>query len=226
MASNKSAASTPAARDQAVLSRFIVLEGLDGAGTTTQAARLVTALRASGHEVVATAEPTDGPIGRRIRSVLSGAERVADLTMALLFAADRSEHLADPDGGIHAELARGRYVVCDRYLFSSLAYQGGLCGFDYVRMLNSRFALPEHLVFLDLPGRVGLERIKTRGHSEIYETPEFQDTVYRGYRQALEYYAHSAMRIHRIDGSRNPHAVAAEILGRLAITPAQQRADK
>ncbi len=202
-----------------VLPRFIVFEGLDGAGTTTQSRRLADRIRSAGHAAVLTAEPTPGPIGQHIRAVLSGKERATDVTMAYLFAADRSEHLDDPEHGIRAELARSRYVVCDRYLFSSLAYQGSLCGFELVQMLNAPFALPEHLVFLDLPSETGLERIKSRSLSEIYETAGFQDTVYHAYRQALQQYADCNMQIHRVDGSRDPETIAEEIWSRLAITP-------
>lgn len=216
MASNKSSAT---GSPPEILPRFIVLEGLDGAGTTTQSRLLAERIRAAGHEVVLTAEPTRGSIGRVIRAVLSGCERAADMTMAYLFAADRNEHLEAPAHGIRAELARGRYVVCDRYLFSSLAYQGSLCGFQFVQMLNSPFALPEHLVFLDLPSQAGLQRIKARDRSEIYETPQIQDTVYHGYRQALERYADSGIRIHRVDGAREPEAIAEQIWRALAIAP-------
>lgn len=216
MTSNKTASET---EPRQVLPGFIVFEGLDGAGTTTQARLFVERLRSGGAAVSATAEPTDGPIGRHIRAVLSGCEHASDRTMAYLFAADRSEHLDNPDHGILAELKRGRYVVCDRYLFSSLAYQGSLCGFEFVRMLNSSFALPEHLVFLELQSRAGLERIKTRDRNEIYETPQIQDTVYHGYRQALEQFRDTKMRIHRIDGSAAPETIAEEVWRRIAITP-------
>ena len=222
MTSNKSAPGTKPQTElqtRSVLPGFIVFEGLDGAGTTTQARLFVERLRAGGAAVVATAEPTDGPIGRRIRAVLSGAEQASDRTMAYLFAADRSEHLDDPNHGVLAELHRGRYVVCDRYLFSSLAYQGSLCGFEFVRMLNAPFSLPEHLVFLDLQSKAGLERIRARGRSEIYETPHIQDTVYHGYRQALEQFRDSTMQIHHIDGSAAPEAIAEEVWSRIAIAP-------
>src|SRR5579864_7294663 len=106
---------------------FIVLEGLDGAGTTTQLVRLAERLRRAGERVVATAEPTDGPIGALIRQALRrrlvhrDGRALTDESLALLFAADRVDHVA---GEIEPALARGQHVLCDRYVLSSLAYQG------------------------------------------------------------------------------------------------------
>ncbi|HYY53573.1 MAG TPA: dTMP kinase, partial [Myxococcales bacterium] len=108
--------------------RFIALEGLDGSGTTTQAERIASVLRAQGRRVLLTREPSDGPIGTLIRLALTGRlglpQRSGPLTeeaLALLFAADRVDHLA---AVIEPALERGELVVCDRYVLSSLAYQG------------------------------------------------------------------------------------------------------
>src|SRR5258705_309057 len=99
---------------------FIVLEGLDGAGTTTQTERLAAALRARGQTVLATAEPTDGPVGRLLRRFLSGELEIEETAQALLFAADRLHHLQNQ---IEPTLAGGAIVISDRYYLSNLAYQ-------------------------------------------------------------------------------------------------------
>src|SRR4051794_39709628 len=108
--------------------RFIVIEGLDGAGTTTQTERLATRLREEGHRVLTTREPSDGPVGMLLRQALTGRltlpgahAPLADETLALLFAADRTDHLASR---VEPALGRGEVVLCDRYVLSSLAYQG------------------------------------------------------------------------------------------------------
>ncbi len=210
----------PTSPEPAVLDRFIVLEGLDGAGTTTQL-RLVgdeLARRSVPHFI--TSEPTDGWIGRRIRSILRGEERVHPLTMAMLYAADRSEHLHDPQNGILSHLERGELVVCDRYLFSSLAYQGVLVDFEYVADLNGRFPLPGHLIFLDTPLELSQHRIAGRGQAEIYDQADLQRRVRReGYEWALERFGRSAVRVHRIDGSGSPQQIFRSIWSILRSLP-------
>lgn len=117
-----------AARKVALPGRFIVLEGLDGAGTTTQTERLASLLRSEGHDVVTTREPSDGPVGTMLRQALTGRlglpqgrGPLAQETLALLFAADRTDHL---HARILPALEQGKVVLCDRYVLSSLAYQG------------------------------------------------------------------------------------------------------
>ncbi len=203
------AAEGAAAGDRpAVLDNFVVIEGLDGAGTTTLLQRLEQELSGRSIPHWCTFEPTDGWIGRRIRSILRGEESVHPRTMALLYAADRSEHLHAPGGGILARLERGELVVCDRYLFSSLAYQGVLVEFDYVAALNSRFPLPRHLVFLDTPVELSQKRLAGRGRAELYEAAELQRRVLQeGYARVFERYRDSAMRLHRVDGSGAPQEI-------------------
>src|SRR5215471_2535238 len=107
---------------------FVVLEGLDGAGTTTQAERLASRLRQAGYAVLVTREPSDGPVGTVLRRALAGGVALphrggplSDHTLALLFAADRMDHLC---AEILPALGKGQIVLCDRYLLSSYAYQG------------------------------------------------------------------------------------------------------
>ncbi len=115
------------------MGRFIVLEGLDGAGTTTQAALLAEWLGARG-EVVQTREPTAGPIGRLIRSSLRAEpDSPAETSLPWLFAADRAEHLTRV---IEPALARGAWVISDRYYHSSLAYQSLVQPLERLLALN------------------------------------------------------------------------------------------
>jgi dTMP kinase len=145
-----------------VLEKFVVLEGLDGAGTTTQLKLLDRRMAAEGIPHFCTGEPTPGAIGRQIRSILKREVRVDPRTVALLFAADRNEHLYHPEVGILAHLQRGEVVISDRYLFSSLAYQSVECPFDYVRELNRPFPLPKLVLFVDTPVAVSQERLGRR----------------------------------------------------------------
>ena len=98
-----------------------------------------------------TGDPTMGPVGRVIRKILKRQIAAGPDTVALLFAADRTEHLYEENDGILSHLRRGELVICDRYLFSSLAYQSLACDPEFVFYLNSRFPLPRHLVFLNTP---------------------------------------------------------------------------
>ena len=149
--------------DNPILPGFVVFEGLDGAGTTTQAHRLVTCLRSRGVAAEFTCEPTDYLTGRTIRALLTGPERATPWTLAMLFAADRHEHLERPESGILARLATGATVISDRYLFSSIAYQGAFCDGAAVERLNGAFPLPEHLVFVDTPQDEASRRLAHRG---------------------------------------------------------------
>lgn len=167
--------------------RFIVLEGLDGAGTTTQGRRLVLRLNATNRPAELHAEPTSGPIGRIIRQVLRGELSVGgDLRehiVALLFAADRLDHVG---GAIVPALQAGRHVISDRYLPSSLAYQSAFCDPAWVATLNRHARTPDLTLFLDVPPDVGLARVAARaGTRERYEVLETLTRVHQGYQAWL-----------------------------------------
>src|SRR5262245_50796325 len=135
---------------------LIVLEGIDGAGTTTQAARVAETLRAAGRDVHLTREPSDGPVGKLLREMLAGGhapagQRIDPTTMALLFAADRADHLQRE---VLPALARGAIVVSDRWYHSSLAYQGEGEERAWIRTLNARARRPDLTVILDVPAEV------------------------------------------------------------------------
>jgi dTMP kinase len=204
----------------AVLKNFIVIEGIDGAGTTTQLNLLRERVAGvqnpgGGDAWLFTAEPTGLPTGRFLRQVLASSVTLHPATTAYLFAADRQEHLAG-SGGILEALAAGRTVVSDRYLFSSLAYQSTTCGADLPRLLNSPFPLPELLVFLRIDPAAALARIAGRNQArEIYEQQAFLEQTAAAYEAVLAAYAASTpdMRIVALDGTAPPEVVAGAIAG-------------
>lgn len=201
-----------------VLDSFIVLEGLDGAGTTTQAQLLTERLDRAGHRVFSTSEPTRGNIGRLIRDVLSGRVETTPEALAMLYAADRHEHLYAPARGI-TRAAEDGWVVCDRYLFSSLAYQTVQCDYSLVYELNRRFPLPKHLVYVDVSPEMTEDRRRGRPNAEIFENLEFQRAVYEHYAQAIEDFSGGDMQVHILDGSAAPQDISEQIWKQLGIAP-------
>lgn len=190
-----------------VLDRFIVLEGLDGAGTTTQLRLAAERLAAEGRPHFCTSEPTDHALGLLIREVLTQRRRVHPTTLALLFAADRAEHLLAAGGGILERLRCGELVISDRYLFSSLAYQSLDCDFQYVRGLNEGFPLPRDVVFLDTPVRESQRRLGSRDGPELFDGADIQDRILDNYRRGFALYRDSGLRLHVLDGTLPPEDI-------------------
>ncbi|MEZ6197816.1 MAG: dTMP kinase [Planctomycetota bacterium] len=172
---------------------FIAVEGIDGSGTSTQARALADALAARGRKAWLTAEPTEGEIGRLLRRYLSGALPLSGSgpedrrQLALLFAADRQDHLASRPDGILARLERGEDVVCARYVLSSYAYEGDdPAELEFVRTLNAAFPAPDLTLYLDCPVEVSLARLSaTRDALDIFENRTELERVREGYRRAL-----------------------------------------
>ncbi|MBQ4015662.1 MAG: dTMP kinase [Treponema sp.] len=185
-----------------ILNNFVVFEGIDGAGTSTQMRLL--AERDSGKKIAFTAEPTERPTGKFLRQILAGKEKVSPQTAAYLFAADRAEHLWG-QGGIVDQTKNGLTVVSDRYLFSNLAYQGVTCGEDLPKTLNSPFPLPQLLFFFDISAQKSLERVEKRGEAkEIYENEKFLNDTASRYRAIIDQYKkleNSGMRIVELDAT-------------------------
>ena len=193
-----------------ILDRFVVFEGLDGAGTSTQLAMLQDAFRRSGTPCFATCEPTDGAIGRLIRAVLRGELEVSGCTLALLFAADRGEHLHGPNG-VLATLRGGGYVASDRYLFSSLVYQSTDCSADYVAAINARFPLPRRLIFIDTPPDECQRRVDARGARELFDRLPLQRRLRERYLEVIVRYAALGVEVLTVDGSGSRDTVFARI---------------
>lgn len=178
--------------------RFIVLEGIDGAGTTTQSARLVERLRQESKlPVKLTREPSDGPIGSLVRQVLTGriitpgGRAPGWTTMALLFAADRMDHV---ESEIEPFLLQSGVVVSDRYDASSLAYQsvssgrGGEQAVEWIRELNRHALRPDLTIVLDLPSELAATRREVRGEAaQLYEQNEVQRALAVFYRDLAKH---------------------------------------
>jgi len=202
-----------------ILQRFIVLEGLDGSGTTTQLRLIADRLAREGTPHWATCEPTDGPVGRLLRSILAREIKAHPRTIAMLYAADRNEHVFATDTGIEARARRGETVISDRYLFSSLAYQSIDCGFDAVERMNAAFPLPRCLIFIDTPVEVSQERLASRGRPELFDGLAFQEKVRESYLRTLEYYRARGLAVWTVNGDRPAGIVHGEIWDILAGLP-------
>ena len=199
--------SRPARRKKAPVGRLVVLEGLDGAGTTTQAARLADRLRAAGRRVHLTAEPSAGPVGALIRQILrgrigggrAGKEPFSGFGLALLFAADRQDHYHTE---IAPKLADGIDVVCDRFTMSSLAYQGAQLGdMDWVAGVNREAAAADLVIFLRVRPEVALRRRHAASvDREIFEVDAFQRKVARRYDEAIGRLRGAGERVVEVDG--------------------------
>ena len=199
-----------------ILRNFAVFEGIDGTGTTTQLNRLkqqYASIPGGSEQVLFTCEPTAGEIGRLIRRALRGELAYTPDTMARLFAADRGEHLDGADG-IRAQLASGKAVFSDRYLFSSLAYQGEAGDPGLPLLLNSAFPLPEYLFFFDIDPDTAMDRVESRSDTlEIYEKRDFQAKVRARYLDLIAAFEKSDPEMHviRIDATETVDAIAAKI---------------
>ena len=193
-----------------LIKNFIVLEGLDGAGTTTQVNLLDKRCREEKLPSFLTREPTDHATGLLVRQVLRKEVFALPGTIAMLFAADRYEHVYG-SGGILEEAEKGKLVICDRYLFSSLAYQSVECGWQLVHSLNKDFPLPEYLVYLDIEPPDGEKRLQNREQREIFENQSFQAKASIGYKRVLEEYADSGMKIIVIDAIESPESIHEKI---------------
>ncbi len=162
---------------------FICIEGLDGSGKTTHAHRLVRKLQEMGFDAVYTTEPSQGEFGRFIRaSVLQGKKRLPRIVEAFLFAIDRVDHL---EKEVKPALREGKIVVSDRYVYSSLAYQGA-AGLDlkWIEEIN-RIAIPPDLaIYIDVPPEVVVKRIRRK--KSVMERLETQRRVREVYMKFVE----------------------------------------
>lgn len=194
--------------------RFIVLEGIDGAGKTTQAERLAAHLSAQGRDVVRTAEPTSFASGVALREALGGKVKKSECEMAVMFVLDRIAHNIHPTDGIESYLSRGIDVICDRYYYSTLAYQGQSTEYAWVRSMNlecPEIRRPDLCIYLDLTPEQSLERIqKGRDSVEIYENRETLERVRRAFFGVFEDLG-SHDRIAIVDAYRSPEEIACEI---------------
>jgi len=197
-----------------VSGRLIVIEGLDGAGTTTQAARLVSYMTSRGMKAHLTREPSDGPVGKLIREMLTGSHaipghKLSQGTFGLLFAADRLDHMQRE---VEPAMAAGTTVVSDRWYHSSLAYQGTGADRDWIAQLNSRALRPTLTIFLKVRPEVAAKRRAGRTQEELFENIEMQREVEAGYRATIAELIANGETIEILDGELTEDQVFAEIL--------------
>lgn len=161
---------------------FICIEGLDGSGKSTQAKLLTKKLCKEGYSAIYTAEPSQGKIGKFIRKRLFEQERMPTTVEALLFAADRIEHVQDT---VVPSLNEGKIVISDRYVYSSLAYQGssGL-SLEWIETINSNAQKPDLSIFVDVAPEVVLERLKRK--KSVMENLATQSRVREIYQKYIQ----------------------------------------
>ena len=194
---------------------IIVLEGIDGAGTTTQAKLLCDYLEKKGLTCHQTKQPSDGFIGKLLRNVLSKTETTNDETVALLYAADRTDHLTRE---VRPAQKRGEIVVSDRWYHSSFAYQGTIeyqkvtDPMSWIREINRCAQTPDLTFFVDVSVKVAAERRRTAGRDhELFDDDEIQERVRAGYKRVLETLA-GTENVVIIDGERSTEMVSKDII--------------
>jgi dTMP kinase len=160
----------------------------------------------------ATFEPTSSPIGTMVRSILRKELVTTPLALAMLFAADRENHLNNPVTGIVQRTLKGTLVLCDRYMHSSLAYQSIECGYDKVASLNE-FPLPQVLFYIDTPVSDCLHRIDDRdqgGGRELFEHKEFLEKVRDNY-EVIFAHLPPDVRFVRLDGTADRQTIHTKV---------------
>ncbi|MGF1590326.1 MAG: dTMP kinase [Pleurocapsa sp.] len=190
---------------------FIVFEGIDSSGKTTQAELLKKYFLAQEEQAVISPEPSNGIIGNLIRQALkqrivfSRERDLFDQQMAYLFAADRHDHLYNDIDGVFKLIQNNYHVISTRYYFSSLAYNcDSVEQFDFITKLNDRFPNPDLTIYIDLPIEVSLSRLQERSLQEIYETKTKLTKVRKQYQQIFAEYDGRAI---ALDGTQDPQQI-------------------
>ena len=187
---------------------FVVLEGIDGSGKTSVGREAVRRLNTEGRAADFTFEPSDLPTGRFLRQVLSGEIEVEPITQALLFAADREEHLKNV---VIPSVETGKVVVCDRYAYASMAYQGAK-GLSMDWILDTNHALPhfrepDAVVYLDIDPQTSLSRTHSRQGKDIFESVSYLERVRENYLSLAKEYGFLV-----VDAGQGFEAVVGEVL--------------
>ncbi|MBR0454119.1 MAG: dTMP kinase, partial [Clostridia bacterium] len=194
---------------------FIVFEGIDGAGKTTQVNLLAQNLASLGREVSLSAEPTTLATGKAIRRALSGEEKKSECEMAAMFVLDRIAHNINSETGIRALTERGIDVISDRYYYSSLAYQGTATDYEWVKAMNinsPEIRRPDLCIYLDLLPEESLERIsRGRESFEIYENLEKLTAVRAKFLSVVEDLRRDGESIYVVNAARAAEDIAKEI---------------
>ncbi|MEA5535473.1 dTMP kinase [Crocosphaera sp. XPORK-15E] len=196
---------------------FIVLEGIDKAGKSTQAELIKTHLINQGNSAIISSEPTDGVIGKLIREAMQ-SQSIAiknqakfDEQMAYLFAADRHYHLYNDIDGVYKLIQQDNsHVIATRYYFSSLAYN---CNnqeeFDFVYGLNKRFPNPDLVIYIDVSLEVALSRLQNAAYKEVYETEAKLKKVRANYHKIFHNYQGAML---KLDGQNTIESIHQQII--------------
>jgi dTMP kinase len=191
---------------------FIVFEGIDGSGTSTQANLLVEYFRKNSHKAITTSEPSNGPIGHLIREamkkriIFAEDRKKFDDQMAYLFAADRHDHLYNDVDGILKLINDGFHVISTRYYFSSLAYH---CDnqeeFEFIKRINERFPKPDLVIYLDNAVDVSMSRISNRSVIDHYENTDELTKVKKNYDHIFAEYNELLLTVKADDSIQSIH---------------------
>lgn len=191
---------------------FIVFEGIDSCGKSTQAELLKNYFVNQGDRATISPEPSNGVVGNLIRSTLkkrvffTDDRQRFDEQMAYLFAADRHDHLYNDIDGVFKLIAQGFQVIVPRYYFSSLAYNSSTVEeFEFVSKLNEKFPNPDLLIYLDIPIKTSLVRLQERSLKEIYETEVKLTQVKEKYQQIIDKYQDLSLVIDGTEDKQNIH---------------------
>lgn len=199
---------------------FIVFEGIDGSGKSTQMDLLSKRILEDGNEVITTCEPTILPSGKFIRDILSANVVLNQATLAALFLADRIEHILHPNDGILDQLKSGNHVISDRYYFSSLAFQSEYVPMQWIANANKickDLLIADFTFYIQVDPHICFERIKEgRKHLEIFEHPEKLQLTHEKYLEAFNQYG-DGENIITVDGNRSKEDIHLEILSYLNL---------
>lgn len=189
------------------LGKFIVFEGLDGSGQTTQVSHLRNFLSSKGINIVSTKEPTiDSGAGRRIREILDEKEKIEPLELQKLFVQDRREHLGNL---IIPALKEGKWVISDRYFFSTFAFgSSDSLGLEQLIKLNNDFLLPDLTILLKVRPEICVDRIEKRGEGiKLFEKREKLAKVWETYKILPDRFPN----MHVIDGEKSIEEIRNQI---------------
>ena len=196
--------------NSSILRNFIVFEGLDGCGKSSQVKLLAKHLELKGKCVNYSCEPTDSPIGKMVRDVLQHKIKTTPKALALLYSADREDHLFHEQSGIFYKTQNNIFEISDRYFYSSLAYQSVNVDYNYVECINN-FPSPELLIYIDVPVDIFLKRIDKRGEEkELFEKKEFLEKVEKNFKVAIKN-ANKLTKVLVVDGTKDIEVIANEI---------------
>ena len=194
---------------------FIVFEGIDGSGTSTQAIMLRDRLSANGYAVTLTSEPSEGPIGNMIRQGMKGRLQFSsnamlfDKQMAYLFAADRHDHLHNDVDGVIKLTGKGNHVISTRYYFSSYAYHSdSVDSLAFVKKLNEDFPKPDLVIYLRNSVECSIQRMANRTHKDAYENEQKLTKVSKNYDEIFTEYNGSLI---TLDAKDKPEVIHCNI---------------